>query len=64
MALVWWCRAMRGIVNGSTQLVLADFRRLCALEERNVRYIPGDRMLRPGQTLHDFWAETDVAHVR
>ena len=55
---------MRGIVNGSTQLVLADFRRLCALEERNVRYIPGDRMLRPGQTLHDFWAETDVAHVR
>jgi alcohol dehydrogenase (NADP+) len=52
-------RAWSGIVNGSIRVQEREFARVCALE-RGLRYVPGDRLLRPGQTVADFWGETDV----
>lgn len=28
--------------------------------ERGLRYVPGHRMLKPGQTVEDLWSEKDV----
>ena len=54
--------ALSGMIAGRMRLTQEDFRGLCMLQ-RGLRYVPGTRLLKPGQTVADLWGEVDAPHV-
>ena len=51
--------ALSGMIAGRMRLTQEDFRGLCMLQ-RGLRYVPGTRLLKPGQTVADLWGEVDA----